>query len=158
MDQRAWVLDFRQLGGRKAITMKKRQRIHELEVVQPCGVPWDAMEGDDQSRSCDICGKRVYNFSAMDEEEIVNCIRNSGEGVCAQIRRSRDGKIVTKHKAPNRRMFQFSLFSLLALMTAVATLLGFSSHIRFAEKADVDDWGVVEGGAVDVPDDFFMDE
>ena len=139
--------------------MQPRQRVHELKVLQPCHVPWDEMQGDDRSRFCKICEKQVYNFSQMHESEIIDCLRDRSESVCAQIRRSDDGRIVTKQCKPSRRWFQFSLFSLLALMTTVATLLGFSSHVQFPEQVEPDDWVAYEcGGVVEIPDDFFADD
>lgn len=139
--------------------METRERIHELEVAHPCDVPWDAMYGDDRSRFCEICERRVYNFAAMDELEILDCLRRSGDRVCAQIRRSDEGKIVTKPSAPSLRWFQFSLFSLLALMTTVATLLGFASYGRVAENSNIEEWEAIEeGGVVEIPDDFFVDK
>jgi hypothetical protein len=138
--------------------METRERIDELQILQPCDVPWDAMEGGDQTRTCKACEKSVYNFAAMDESEIVDCIRHGDGNICARIRRSPDGKILTRQQAPKPRRLQFSLYSLLALMTSVAMLLGFSSHFQFGEKkVDQEDCEAL-GGAVALPDDFFDDE
>ena len=143
--------------------METRQHLHELEIVRPCSVPWAEMQGDDQVRMCGHCEKMVYNFSEMNEREIISCLRNSEVGVCAQIRRSSDGKIVTKERTSELRPRQFSLFSLMAITTAVATLFGFASHFKFeiAEKPEIekpeDEW-LEEGGVVAVPDDFFENE
>ena len=141
--------------------MEQRPSIHKLRIVQPCDVSWESMRGSDKARFCDHCKKRVYNFSAMDELEIVDCLRTNEEGVCAQIRRSHDGKIVTKSRGRRLRGLQFSLFSLLAVMTAAATFLGFSSYLPFggqAEPEEVAEGGAVMMGDIEITEELYIDE
>jgi hypothetical protein len=137
--------------------METGQRLHELKIGRPCDVPWGEMEGDDQIRRCEFCEKSVYNFSEMNASEILTCLRSEG-GVCAQIRRSSDGRILTKENSSKLRSRQFSLFSLLAITTAVATLFGFASHFNFGPTERLEEESWEGGGDISVPEDFFEDE
>ena len=42
-----------------------------MRVASPCSAAWDEMEGDERSRFCRHCAKRVFNLSAMTREQAV---------------------------------------------------------------------------------------
>ena len=120
--------------------MDKSKLLDRLTIPTPCPVAWSQMEGDDRTRFCRSCRKHVYNFSAMDSDEIVDLIREKEGKLCAQLYRRRDGTVVTRNcrKKSKRNLLQFSLASLMTLVTTTwlsgitgkATVCALSSGIR----------------------------
>lgn len=102
--------------------------LDQIAIKTPCQMDWDLMSGDDQVRFCKRCQKNVYNISTLTESDARNLL-HSLEPICARIYRRPDGTVVTNAcpsptplVSSGRRRFQFSLASLMVLLTASAGL------------------------------------
>ena len=102
-----------------------------IDVPRPCTMDWALMSGDERVRFCSHCTKNVYNISEMTTESALQLINESEGRLCISMRRRSDGTIVTSDCPPikehsestrKRSLLQFSLASLLALLTASAGL------------------------------------
>ncbi len=84
---------------------------------------WDKMTGDNQVRFCEQCQRQVWNFFEMTEAEIVEVMRTNPERLCAQIKKTKDGILVTKDYRPAQKKFRFSMLAMMALATCLAPLM-----------------------------------
>ena len=70
--------------------------LHRIEIVTPCTVSWDKMEGDERVRHCGDCNKNVFNLSAMLEAEAAALVaQNSSGDLCVRFYRRPDGTMMT---------------------------------------------------------------
>ncbi|MDB5327195.1 MAG: hypothetical protein JWM57_2764 [Phycisphaerales bacterium] len=54
------------------------------------------MAGDERSRFCTVCQKRVYDLSEHTRREAESLLAANSSGLCAQFARRPDGRIVTR--------------------------------------------------------------
>jgi hypothetical protein len=73
---------------------KKLSRLDSIQIPKPCTVGWENMSGDDQTRFCNECNKRVYNLSAMTRRQAEAHIEASQGRLCAMVTRNADGTTV----------------------------------------------------------------
>lgn len=69
--------------------------LDKVRIASPCTASWDSMEGDDRARFCRSCSKHVYNFSAMNSDEVTQLIKRNEGKLCARFYRRRDGTMLT---------------------------------------------------------------
>src|SRR4051794_2777820 len=133
-----------------------------IRVASPCPANWDAMAGDDRSRSCEQCGLRVYNLSMMTTPEATALVAAAEGRTCVRFYRRADGTVLTRdcpvgarslRDGRLRKIAGLGLVGLAMTSTAVAAL-GFG---RFATDPppsgdystrldDWIDWGLVKIG------------
>lgn len=70
--------------------------INNLKIASPCHASWEGMEGDDRSRHCGACNKKVYNIAEMTRDEALSLIRENEGRLCLQLYRRSDGTVLTK--------------------------------------------------------------
>jgi hypothetical protein len=70
--------------------------INNLKIASPCHASWEGMEGDDRSRHCGACNKKVYNIAEMTRDEALSLIRENEGRICLQLYRRTDGTVLTK--------------------------------------------------------------
>jgi hypothetical protein len=104
------------------------QLLERAYIATPCRQRWTRMVGDDRSRHCAHCDKKVYNLEALDAAEVEALLRQSGE-VCARLYRRPDGTIVTADCAEMGRWAPDTarntiLGFIILLITAAATVAG----------------------------------
>ena len=64
-------------------------------IASPCNEKWDDMSGDAKCRHCTLCDKKVYDFAAMSDEEILDLVKPSKKDPnCAYVFRREDGTIM----------------------------------------------------------------
>jgi hypothetical protein len=66
-----------------------------VTLASPCPASWDAMEGDDRSRFCALCGKQVYNLVSMTTSDALALIEAHEGELCGRLVRRRDGTVLT---------------------------------------------------------------
>src|SRR3954471_22463603 len=76
--------------------------LQRISIPEACPISWDSMRGDRSMRFCDQCGKHVYNLSAMTTIAAEKVVLEHGQSFCAQIRRTRNGRILTRWEPRNR--------------------------------------------------------
>ncbi len=69
----------------------------KIEIASPCTAGWEDMAGDERSRFCAHCSKRVYNFSKMQPEEISQFILESEGRACVRFYQRRDGTMLLEN-------------------------------------------------------------
>lgn len=74
-----------------------RRSLDQLEVREPCHVPWDAMHDASASRRfCDSCAKHVHDLSALSRDEAERLLRLPGEAACVRFARDATGRVLTR--------------------------------------------------------------
>ncbi len=66
-----------------------------LKVASPCSADWNAMEGDDHCRFCNLCQKNVYNLEGLSEGEIRELTSSQDGPICARFYQRADGTVLT---------------------------------------------------------------
>lgn len=56
-----------------------------LQVQESCTADWGQMIPQEQGRFCGQCEKIVFDFSAMDDQEIIAQIERSSKGICGRF-------------------------------------------------------------------------
>ena len=80
------------------MAMLETPALPALKVATPCAASWHDMHGDERSRRCDHCRKRVFNLSGMTSEEAVDFVAKTtrAKPACIRFSRRRDGTVLTK--------------------------------------------------------------
>lgn len=68
-----------------------------IKIAAPCHARWEDMMGDERSRFCAQCDKRVYNFSGMSAEEISQFIMDSEGRACVRFYQRVDGTMLLEN-------------------------------------------------------------
>lgn len=68
-----------------------------LTIPVPCRVPWESMTGDAKRRFCARCRLHVHDLSQMTRDDALALVERgrTGGGVCVQIWRRPDGRVLT---------------------------------------------------------------
>jgi hypothetical protein len=74
--------------------MDPRTLSTQLLIASPCPVKWSQMEGNERVRHCAACKRSVYNLSEMSTEDEERLLL-AGKTACVNLRRRRDGTVVT---------------------------------------------------------------
>lgn len=110
--------------------MHDNELLSQITIPTPCPADWELMSGDERVRYCPTCEKHVHNFAAMTSGEAVALIRAQGGELCGQLSRHPGGKLVTSDSQPEpqstRRLWQFNIRSLMALVAGLAATFGFA--------------------------------
>lgn len=69
--------------------------LNTMHVASPCSVSWDSMNGNDRSRLCGQCDRRVYNISGMTADAASKLLLNRTDRVCVRLHRRADGTVLT---------------------------------------------------------------
>ncbi len=74
----------------------RSERLNRLVISSPCTESWQAMSGEERTRFCSRCQKRVYDLAALEAREIDALIEATQGHLCARITRDRSGRMVTR--------------------------------------------------------------
>lgn len=103
----------------------------QLSIPSPCSAQWKSMTGGNFVRSCDECGKQVYNLSATTPNELTSLVVEKGGNFCARVAVDRNGQYITsKSKLPPETARRPVRFHLRSLMLAIAGAAGAFSVLR----------------------------
>ncbi|MCA9256869.1 MAG: hypothetical protein KDA33_14570 [Phycisphaerales bacterium] len=77
--------------------MKQPLRILDnVRIASPCDVPWSSMTGDERTRYCGQCEKRVHNLIGMSDSEIASLFAAQGTNLCIRLYERRDGTLMAE--------------------------------------------------------------
>jgi hypothetical protein len=74
----------------------KTNVLPKIKIASPCSARWEEMAGDEQSRFCTQCDKRVYNFTQMSAEQISGLILEKEGRLCVRFYQRADGTMLTE--------------------------------------------------------------
>ena len=99
--------------------------LDRVEILQPCPVSWRSMQRTDDAavRFCPQCSKNVYSFSAMSREDAERMLAANEGQLCAQIRRRRNGTVITRN-IPALRFMPRWISAVAASIAGIVSLLG----------------------------------
>lgn len=80
--------------------MKKQSLI--LHIPHPCTVPWDEMAPATGGRFCDHCQKKVLDFSAMTDNELLAVIGNSNGKICGRLHPAQQNRLLAPDTSRRR--------------------------------------------------------
>jgi len=69
----------------------------KIKIAAPCHARWEDMAGDERSRFCAQCDKRVYNFSRMSPEEISQFILELEGRACVRFYQRTNGTMLLEN-------------------------------------------------------------
>ena len=78
-----------------AIPLPTLDPLDAITIATPCTVPWREMRGDERSRFCGQCQKRVYDLSALTTAEATELLGDQGNRPCIRLYRRPDGRVLT---------------------------------------------------------------
>lgn len=81
--------------GQTPEAMNANELLAKVRVASPCHARWEDMSGDERSRHCRQCDKRIYNFSAMSANEAAELIRATEGKLCGRFYRRADGTMLS---------------------------------------------------------------
>lgn len=103
---------------------EKKSLLSQVAVATPCAVPWETMQGDEQTRACDQCKLKVYNLSAMSKDEAEAFLRQKKNGRrCIRFYRRADGTILTDDCPVGLRRLRDASKRCIAFLTPLVSLL-----------------------------------
>ncbi|MCA9080372.1 MAG: hypothetical protein KDA58_07425 [Planctomycetaceae bacterium] len=76
--------------------MSDLEILNTIEIASPCDADWNVMEGDDRSRMCVLCQKRVYDLSTMTSQAAIDLIRQQEGQMCIRLFRRSDGTVINQ--------------------------------------------------------------
>jgi hypothetical protein len=83
----------------RGVDVEQRKRslpmLEDVRIASPCNMSWDEMKGDEKSRFCGKCEKKVYNLSAMTREEAEQFMATRTAEVCVRLYKRADGTVMT---------------------------------------------------------------
>ncbi len=99
--------------------------LKQIQVPEPCGEDWDAMDGDARRRFCAGCGCHVHDLSAMTGAEAQRLLDRADGRLCVRFQTRPDGTPLTQEGASTRavrgrwpRRFTAAASRTLALLVA----------------------------------------
>lgn len=75
--------------------MSELRSLEEIRIARPCPALWEEMAGDDRVRYCDLCGKNVYNLSALSRKAATELVAKTEGKLCALLYRRQDGTVLS---------------------------------------------------------------
>lgn len=94
------------------LNLRSGPAIDKLEIVSPCSMSWDSMEGDERIRHCNSCDKAVFNLAQMTRAEIAAVLvaqMNTGSSPCIRMFKRPDGTVVTADCLSVRQKLRLSI-------------------------------------------------
>lgn len=126
-----------------------RINLNVLDVPNPCSVPWDSMEGDDQVRFCRECSKHVFHLSNMTRAEAERLVLQAEGSLCVQFWRRADGTVVTRDCSVVRVAKEAGNAVFLAITCVLMVVLFFFTWRRLDWFAPANQtFSTVSGGAI----------
>ena len=89
------------------------KEIKSFQIKNPCNERWEDMAGDERSRSCEICEKRVYNLTSMSARELEELDAANEGGFCGRYLAGPDGLPILRSSP--RRSFLRRIAAVLAI-------------------------------------------
>ncbi|MDQ3277108.1 MAG: T9SS type A sorting domain-containing protein [Bacteroidota bacterium] len=118
-----------------------------LTVAEPCHQNWESMNPQEQGRYCASCCKKVIDFTAMSDQQVLSFFEKKSEGICGrfykdQLRRPITGQ--AKRFALPKHFFRYSWPAFLLFLKACneknnedLTVVGALVEMPYIEKEPV---------------------
>jgi hypothetical protein len=103
------------------MTTKRKIQLTQIKVASPCSASWEGMTGDQRSRFCQQCEKKVFDISGMSQDEAEHFLTAATGPVCVRLYRRTDGTIITNDCPVGLRAVRMRLVQ---VATATAALIG----------------------------------
>ena len=107
----------------------KSQISLSFNISKPCNQDWNTMTASNQGRYCSECNKVVYDFSQMDDTELLDFFKQRSTRFCGRFHNSQLHREILPQNS--RRHYFFSRFNKIA--AAFLTVLSFKSISSKAE-------------------------
>ena len=123
--------------------MSPQRSLENVRIARPCPARWQDMAGDERVRFCSLCGKNVYNLSAMTREAATKLIQEREGQLCALLYRRSDGTLLTADCPVGVKAFasRVSRRVVAALASLLLVLGGRFLTPELKERATKDDHG-----------------
>jgi hypothetical protein len=132
--------DYRAERTGMTVALPTVDELQSLSIPTPCNVPWGEMRGNDRSRFCGLCKKRVFDLSAMTTAEAAALLADAAEQPCVRLYRQSDGRVLTTdcsgglrvriwRRVRRRAEWLASLFAMLILPACRTATQGLPGHL-----------------------------
>ena len=105
--------------------MKNQPKLY-FNIPKPCSQDWDTMTATNQGKHCSECNKVVYDFSQMDDNELLTFFQQKVIGGCGRFHNSQLHREILPQNS--RRHYILSRFNKLA--AAFLTVLSFKNMAK----------------------------
>lgn len=92
--------------------------LNQINIATPCPASWENMTGDELSRHCSQCDKKVFHLSNMTATEAASVVEEHGGNFCARIRVTTTGELITR-PARKAKLFRTLLRKTVAAAAAL---------------------------------------
>lgn len=102
--------------------MKKKTNIKELKITNSCMADWENMSKKKASRHCKLCNKTVYDFTNLNETEIINFFENhvsNKKKTCGRFNRNQLRHINLELNTKSNYISRLSPYLLGLMLTSV---------------------------------------
>lgn len=89
--------------GNSKVALKEQVRrslptvtLEQIRIASPCKADWASMTGDEKSRHCGQCDKKVHDLSAMTRAEAEALVSGGQPYLCVRLWVRPDGKVLTQ--------------------------------------------------------------
>lgn len=99
--------------------------LQTIRIASPCNVAWASMQGNERTRYCGACEKRVYNLVGMSDGAVAELFESQGDDVCIRLYQRHDGTLMTQDCPTGflaaRRRFRRTIGAIGAVATFLLT-------------------------------------
>ena len=99
-----------------------KKEVFKIKINKPCSENWDSMENHGAKRFCDSCSKMVVDFTAMNDQQVMEIISQSSSKICGQFREKQLNYTYSKIEEKNTNAVFPSLISSLLLFGTVSCI------------------------------------
>ncbi|PWV46495.1 carboxypeptidase-like regulatory domain-containing protein [Chitinophaga sp. S165] len=99
----------------------------KINIPEPCTEAWNEMLPENDGRFCLSCQKKVIDFSAMSDYEILQTLSTVGKGGCGRFDDRQLDRLIIQPPKPSRPFFPMAL--LVTLLSAIIPEVGKAQHV-----------------------------
>lgn len=115
---------------------KQRSSLQTVRIPSPCPMRWPNLVGDDRTRFCANCNRKVHNLSAVTRNEAESILAQQ-ENVCVAFVADRNGNVVTSDRPVSADLSrrQSLWLMVVAVASTLLSLVG-SAHADQPDRSD----------------------
>jgi len=99
----------------------------KISIANPCQkIEWSKMSNIERGKFCTLCSKKVIDFSALSDEEVIFHLTKSKKTICARLNNSQMNRVLSKSNQKRNVFWDKIMASLI--------VISFSSNISLSNS------------------------